>query len=153
MTITNNYFLSSYQQSLFCIIKYIRGLFLLIRVCIYILQQRAASFNFNSGDECLQQTFIKPPHLSWQWIAMDVSLILLIWIIVAIRYAKTLFYDWWNNQCTHCVNKFISQRSSFLILSLFILLHFFQNLIYIMPMALVLINFWRSFQTLNTKLR
>ncbi|VVC40245.1 Hypothetical protein CINCED_3A018596 [Cinara cedri] len=47
-----------------------------------------SSFNFNSGDECLQQTFIKPPHLGWQWIAMDVSLLLLIWIIVAISLIK-----------------------------------------------------------------
>ncbi|XP_016655699.1 sodium-dependent nutrient amino acid transporter 1 isoform X2 [Acyrthosiphon pisum] len=44
--------------------------------------------NAIGSDQCLQQTFIKPPHLSWQWIAMDVLLILLIWIIVVISLIK-----------------------------------------------------------------
>ncbi|XP_060870233.1 sodium-dependent nutrient amino acid transporter 1-like isoform X1 [Metopolophium dirhodum] len=44
--------------------------------------------NAISSDQCLQQTFIKPPHLSWQWIAMDVLLILLIWIVVVISLIK-----------------------------------------------------------------
>ncbi|XP_025418408.1 sodium-dependent nutrient amino acid transporter 1 isoform X2 [Sipha flava] len=47
-----------------------------------------SSSHFNSGEECLQQTFIKPPHLNWQWIAMDVLLLLLIWIVVAISLIK-----------------------------------------------------------------
>ncbi|KAL5240353.1 hypothetical protein ACI65C_007763 [Semiaphis heraclei] len=41
-----------------------------------------------SSDQCLQQTFIKPPHLSWHWIVMDILLILLIWIVVVISLIK-----------------------------------------------------------------
>lgn len=59
---------------------------------LYFVLQHRPSSNFDSGVECLQQTFIKPPHSSWQWITMDVLLILLIWIVVAIRYVCVCRY-------------------------------------------------------------
>ncbi|XP_050421694.1 sodium-dependent nutrient amino acid transporter 1-like isoform X2 [Adelges cooleyi] len=42
----------------------------------------------NKGEECLQQTFLMPPHMNWQWIVMDVSFILIVWIVVAISLIK-----------------------------------------------------------------